>query len=391
VKAFCLLLTALLGLAMPLHAAEKYIEINMDGTSTADQEGAARAQIMREVTEKAAEKYILDFIGEKKFESNQAMIQKVVKEANKFILFIKAGELSKTPEGFKMSVNLKLSPTDLRELLTKEGLLYESDSAVVALPVIAFADQVRGGHFVWWAVDANSGNSALLSSLEKKLEVALRNEFAKKGFFVLKPAFSGFVETLPQSLRVETLRPEELESFGEFFKAQMILSGQVSFENSPRLAGGSKATIKITALQAQTGRFVAEVARSIEIDPGSIQLNANKRLVPAFDDISRDLSAQVLEAWKRGTFGAELLKISVNGKFEPTRIEAFKTLLLQNASQLHSLRERLFEPGRIVFEADISGTTSDLANRLKSVQFEGAPLQVSDVGADHLTINLKSR
>src|SRR4051794_12466973 len=103
---------------------ENLIEVNMAGLRQAEKEPVARDQITREVLEKTAQRYIIDLIGQKKFETNQQTVRNIIKQVDKFVPFVKGGELKKTTEGFQMSVNLRISLTSLNQLLTKEGLLY---------------------------------------------------------------------------------------------------------------------------------------------------------------------------------------------------------------------------------------------------------------------------
>lgn len=370
--------------------AADFVEINVEGTApVTDEEQNVRNEILHDAVEKTSQKYIIDMIGEKKFTASKSAVNSVVRQSNKYIPFIKTGDLQKGPENYKMDVHLRLSVNDLKAILTREGLLYENQGAPIVLPVIGFVDRVHSISYQWWS-QSSEPQKAMLVGLAKKFESALRSEFSPGGFFATRPVNANDYEIIPPVLRAETPRTEDIMSLGEFFKAQLVIGGQVELDNSRAISGGTRAQIKLTAFHTGTGRFVAEAARNYEIEPGNFNNNVNNKMNTAFTDLAKDLSSQVLEAWKKGTFGAELLKLTLNGHLNYRQLEALKSWMTQNVKEIKGLKERMFEPGKIIFAIDSSGTSQELASHLQSVPKDQFTLKVGQVSADHIEAEVRA-
>ena len=87
---------------------------------------------------------------------------KVLSQKQRFIQFYKASEPLKKAGDTVTSVNMKISISSLRDILAKEGILYQSDGPATILPVIRFAEKRDNARaYDWWMEEANPTNAFL--------------------------------------------------------------------------------------------------------------------------------------------------------------------------------------------------------------------------------------
>ena len=115
-------------------------------------------------------------------------------------------------------------------------------------------------------------------------------------------------------------------------------------------------------------------------------------LAKKFDEIApkltEDLSAQLTEARKKGTFGASVLRLAVVGKVSAQQLEEFKKNIVLQVRDIKALRERLIEARKTTYEIESSVLPQQLAVGFRAAQFKGFKVQVEDVGPDGLTVRV---
>ena len=105
-----------------------------------------------------------------------------------------------------------------------------------------------------------------------------------------------------------------------------------------------------------------------------------------FPVVAKDLTIQIYDAWKSGTFGSSLLKLSILGEFNFKQVASLKEKLLEKVPALKSMTERKFSPKGVVFEVDAGGSAEELVKILKGLRFEGFALSVKTWSSDNVSI-----
>nr|HRO68640.1 hypothetical protein [Pseudobdellovibrionaceae bacterium] len=218
------ILLALL-LAASFAQAQELVDKNYSASSKNANMVEARKEIQDQINQQVTEEFAKQILGEEKFLKSRAVIMgKVAKSSGRFIPFQKPGALQSSPEGFTMSVAMRVNLPAFRQLLQQNGLLNENESAPVLLPLIQVVDRVQLRSDRWWNTNA-SDVAVPLRGLSRQLENSLRSSFSKAGFFVVRPVTGSLSEAIPYALRAEKHSPDDLKVLGDWFGAPLVIDG----------------------------------------------------------------------------------------------------------------------------------------------------------------------
>lgn len=346
---------------------------------TAEKKGLGQKDIFDRAIEKISVQHIEQLIGEAKASKNHSLIKnRILKNSGKYIAFIKAQNPVVVGDQYRYPVNLRLSVKSLETLLLQEGLLYKTDGPPKLLPMVNFIDRVNSQMFTWWN-QAPQATRGFLPELARQFHRGLRRELRTKGFFGLDPVAGDYRQILPGALQVENPSTEDLLLLSEFYRAQVVVRGQVAVSPQRTRSDVYRMDLRLAALHATNGRVIGEVIRAYDSEPGPFNQVVKTKLDEVLEKLAGDLSAQILEAWKSGTFGAALLNLAVTGDLNYQQLSQFKRLLLDQVKDLKTLKERLFEPGRVVFETDSSANADQLGALIRQRTFPRFQVQVTNV------------
>ena len=133
---------------------------------------------------------------------------------------------------------------------------------------------------------------------------------------------------------------------------------------------------------------MAEVVRSFDTDPGDFRRVVRSKFIETSKKVSQDLASQLSEAWKSGTFGANLYRLTMKSKMRPKDIEDFKKTVVIRMREIKSMRERVLEAGKVTYEVDSSAVPQQLADAFKKRKFSQYKVEVDDVEPDGMTIEV---
>ncbi len=352
--------------------------------------GGGQREVFERAITKVSDQFIAQLIGESKLARNQSVIKnRIVRNSGKYILFIKARSPVVLGDSLRYGVNMRVSLKNLEALLLQEGLLYKADGPPKVLPLVSFSDRVNSQSYSWWAQAPST--APVLSDLARRFNLSLRTELRNKGFFGLEPVVSEYRLQLPAALMTENPGTEDLLQLSEFYRAQVVTKGQVIISSDRVRSDVFKIDVRLSALHASNGRVIGEVIRSYSTEPGPFQQVVKAKVDEVLDKLVGDLSIQILEAWKSGTFGAALLNVAVNGDLSYQQISQFKRLLLEQVKDLKTLKERRFEPGRVLFETDSSSGAVELADSIRGKNFPRFQVSVTNVESDSVELKVTPR
>lgn len=368
--------------------AQEMLEVVSEQTSTSKSSSKARQEMFQQAIEKVSMDYIKEFVGERKLTKFQSLIQRsVIPDSGKYILYQKGDNLERTATGYSMSVIMRVSLKNLKSLLLEKGLMYQMEGQPKVLPLVVYTDKVESLKQMWWA-ETSGKESAFATEQTKNFHNSLQEQFSDLGFYTYRPSQWGVINLLPDVLRVERPRTEDLILIGEFMDADIVIKGQLDIDNKKGLDDIFVITMKFVALQSENGRIVGEVTRTFETEPGSHHLVVQKKLIEAVPQVNKDLGEQIRIAWQKGTFGAELIQLKISGDLSFEKYKDLKSKL-SSLKQVKSLKERLFEPNSVEFEVDVSVGTKSFYETLKK-EAEGLQLQIGELEGQKISMRLKN-
>lgn len=204
--------------------ADEIIERTLTGTSKNSNATDARKEIQDDLTQQVTEELAKQILGDDRAGRNQQTIKtRVVRSAGRYIPFQKPGQLQPSPEGFSMNVTWKINTTAFRQVLQQNGLLTETESAPVLLPLVAVIDRENNRTERWW-MNEDAGANAALRNLARPLELSLHTVFAKSGFYMIQPSRNGLAPGVPKLLKNEKPTNDDLQAFSEWFGAPLVIS-----------------------------------------------------------------------------------------------------------------------------------------------------------------------
>lgn len=358
----------------------------------ADTEQKQPASAKKDITEKAIEQASLNFIEQmigkqKTLEQMGTLKSKIISQSGKYIPFVKAGRLKAVSGKYQMEVTLKIDPENLRTLMLQQGLLYKLDGPVKILPMVQFIDRVGTNSYRWW-VERKADKTKFLRNHSHTLNLRLKDEFSKHGFYTYLPGKDRMGRLIPKEIKNNDMRRQDHLFAGVLFKAPLVITGSVRIGESRETIGASHIQIQLTVIHSGNGRVVAEVDEEFETEVGDYEKAVTHRLASAYVTVAKDIGVQVMQAWKRGTFGARLLRLAVKGPLDFKGIEAFKKSVKKDILEIKNLRERAFETNRVVFEIDSVADEKKLAEKFKEKKVSGFNVQVVGIENNTLTLNV---
>lgn len=344
----------------------------------------ARRVIQDEAFQNVSEEIIQELIGKDRFLKNKTLIQnKVIRNSGRYIPFTKPSALTQEGEEFKMSVAMKVSLKDLRQLLMENSLLNENDAVPVVLPVVTWQDRVEGNSYRWW-LSKDRANQGFLLKEARLLEEALRNAFQKNNFYMIRPIESGLAGSVPVDFQNEKLGGEDTQFFAQYFNAPVLVDGSVNLSKAD--GKNYRIELRLTAVQVSNGRAIADVSRRFETESGSFESAVDKKLREVLEGTANDLAVQVMDAWQRGSLGTSVIRLTIQGRQTLPFLESVKEKIRSQLTQVKNIRERFVTAESMSFEVDTSVSVSELAGKIEALDLDGKKLSRVSEGSNEIVL-----
>ncbi|MGZ3723490.1 MAG: hypothetical protein ACXVA9_11195 [Bdellovibrionales bacterium] len=310
---------------------------------------------------------------------------KLLKNSTRFVLFVKSSAPEVKAGVTHVMVNMKLSPDNLETLLREEGVL--TSAGIKVLPLIDVTDG-KGGHYVWWAGSLDEEKQTLAQDMFKRFYGRLSAKFKAKNIYVLDPTNSSFRLSVPASYRAEVLRREDQMLLAQYLKADVVLSGRVVIGRQVQDNGNLKLSYDLQLWQAKSGRQIGDVSRA-EALSSDLPKVVQAVLEQSDGKVLDELAGRLNEAVTGGNLNLNVVKVSVNGAMSYRQQAEFKRLLGQ-LREIKVLKERMFEPTRVIFEAETSTTGTELAKVLQKARFPLYTVAVDGAQDDSLALSVRA-
>lgn len=353
--------------------------------STAKKGGEAKQDALDQATEDATRRLTEDLLGPEKTAQHWAQIgPKLLKSSTRYVLFIKAGSPVEAGDVTKVPVQLRLAPDNLETLLREMGLF--SGGTVRVLPLVTVAEP-RGSKYVWWA-DAGEEKSTLAQEHFKRTFQQMNAQFKGKQIFVLDPTTASFRMGVPPAYRTENIRREDQALLGQYLKADVVLSGRVDVVRARADGPEHRVEYKLQLWQAKNGRGVAEIERADAVTGDNPKV-VGQVLDQGGKKTYGELAGKLAEAVGSGSLNLGVLRVMVVGNLNYRQQNDLRRQIGE-VREVRALKERLFEPSRVTYEAETQASAGDLAKSLRAARFNGFNVAVESVQDNGLVLSVRA-
>ena len=349
----------------------------------------AKKEISKEAIKYYSIKYIRQIVGDSFGEGDFSLVKaRVINQSGKYIPFINGRNFIAIENGFEMSVDIKLSLKNLREVLLAGGFLEKSEGSPKILPIITFEDGVNESRWNWW--NANLGKHSYIYDYALGLDNALREASFQKGFYSIPVIEYNLQSSLPDLLVRRALRKESFLDMALFFGTDLVLQGRVNIIQGQEKKGSFDIRFDLEGIHSMSHKVVASFERSYTTDIGSFHQVVPEKLLEVYPKVMSSLLDQLHEALKSGVFGAKVLKITLEGRLSYQQLVQFKDLLKKEVHGVKEVRARRFEPSMVIFEIGVDSGESyqNLAKSLSQVNSPQMKFEVIRVGGDGIGLRI---
>lgn len=308
---------------------------------------------------------------------------RLLKNSTRYIVFIKGSTPAEGSAEPNIQVQMRLSADNLESLLRELGLM---GSGTVRLLPLVLMTEPKGSRYAWWADMSDDKAQTLAQEMFKKFFQQLNQQLKGKNIYVLDPTSASFRMNVPSAYRSEGLKREDQISLAQYLKADVVMSGRVEVLKGE--GSGIKLNYDLQLWQTKAGRGLSEVIRS-ESGASDAPKAILSSFEPANDRAISELSTKLVEAMSTGSLNLNVVRISVEGNLGFKQQTEFKKEL-GALRDIKMLRERMFEPSRVVYEAETGLTGADLGKAMQKTKFQQFRVEVSGSQDDSLVLSVKA-
>lgn len=359
-------------------SARELTDLTLDVATANKQEAFDRA------TEEATLKLTEELIGSEKTAKAWPQVRaKLLKNSTKYIVFIKGSTPVEGAAEPRIQVQMRLSPDNLESLLRELGLM--GTGTVRLLPLVLITEP-KGTRYAWWADLHEDKTPTASQEMFKKFFQQLIAHFKGKNVYILDPTSASFRMNVPSTYRSEGLRREDQILLAQYLKADAVLSGRI--EGLKSEGSGAKLNYDLQLWQTKAGRGLSEAQRS-EV----VSNDAPKALLASMEQVNDkvigELAGKLNEAMASGSLNLNVVRLKVEGNLTYKQQLDFKKEL-SSLRDIKLLRERLFEPSRVTYEAETGLTGTDLGLALRKTKFQQFRVDVGTAQDDSLALTVRA-
>lgn len=357
--------------------ARELTDMSLDVVTANKQEAFDRA------TEEATHRLTEELLGAERTAKIWATARpRLLKNSTRYILFIKGSTPAPTAAEPRIQVQMRLSADNLETLLRELGLM--GSGTVRLLPLVLFTES-RGSRYAWWADLNENKTSTFAQDLFKKFFQQLNAQFKGKNIYVLDPTTASFRMNVPSAYRSEGLRREDQILLAQYLKADVVLSGRIEVVKGE--GSGTRINYDLQLWQTKAGRGLSESQRN-ELTMSDAPKTVMSIMEPANEKVISELGTKLLEAMSSGSLNLNVVRISVEGALGYKQQMEFKKEL-SAMRDIKLLRERMFEPSRVTFEAETGVTGTELGKTMQKTKFQQFRVDVDGAQDDSLVLSVK--
>ncbi len=366
--------------------ARDLTDVSLD-IGTVKQGAEAKQDAFDQAIEQTTQKLTEELLGpEKSARYWPSLKAKLLKNSTRYVVFIKGSPPIEKAGQTQITVVMRLSPDNLETLLREEGVLNAGTLRV--LPLFEVVDS-HGARYAWWAdMGEDDKTTSAQQDMFKRFFSHLGSKLKAKNVYVLDPTNPSFRMSVPAAYRTALLRKEDQMLLAQYLKADVVLSGRVDVARPRSENSELKLGYDMQLWQAKSGREIGAVQRAESLSSDT------PKVVQALLEISspkvvEEISAKIGDALASGNLNLNVVRVAVTGTMSYRQQAEFKRQLAQ-VREIRVLKERLFEPSRVVFEAETPMSGQDLAKVLQKARFPLYSLEVDSAQDDSLALSVRA-
>ncbi|HPI40131.1 MAG TPA: hypothetical protein PLJ21_04960, partial [Pseudobdellovibrionaceae bacterium] len=381
----------------PLFAQEESLVLKKyDLQSELEDPQLAKKEIINKAYLQATEEVIEDVFSLQNLNlSKQKIEQNLLKYSAKYIPYLKTTTLvkkdiatstaSSPTSSYSMSVEVRLSINQLRQLLKQSGLIQNEEIQKSIIAFLRFEDRVSGDSSNWWE---GGVPPVFLKKVSNQFEKSLRSGLMKSGFFLFPFATNSFFKSLPPQMIKPRFEPEELVRWGKLLKSGIVVDGYVYILKDEN-KNEHRIEIKMTALETTTAKVIAEVSRRYLTGRGDYQILVENKLKNVLETLTQDLVSQIQSSLEQGTLGYEQTVLVFNGSWRIKDHEVLKNQIKDQVALIRSVKERLISNQEIVFEVTSPIAAQKLSEKLTPPYLKDRRSKVDAVSENKIIFRLE--
>jgi hypothetical protein len=172
----------------------------------------------------------------------------------------------------------------------------------------------------------------------------------------------------------------------QYMKADVVLSGRVMVS---RQDSGVKLSYYLQLWQARSGRQIGDGVTRIEPLSSDTPKIVLSTLEQSDAKVADELAARLGEVVASGNLNLNVVKVQIDGSMSYRQQAEFKRQLAQ-LREIKVLKERLFEPQRVIFEAETGATGTELAKAVQKAKFQLYTVSVEGAQDDSLALSVRA-
>ncbi len=226
-------------------------------------------------------------------------------------------------------------------------------------------------------------------------ETAIMNHLMAKGFRFVDPAT--VKRNLDQRKAAAILEGdvEQAAMLGRTLGAEVVITGKAIAKATETEAYGTKirsqqATLNVRAIRTDTGDIIA-TSSAQGAHPHIDDLTGGTMAIQkACEKLSDDLVEQILKRWQEDVSSGTRITLKVRGIADFSQLNKFKNALKYYARGVTSVIQRDWMEGFATLEVLMTGSASDLAERLDGKDVEGIRVKVIGMSQNSVSVELQS-
>lgn len=332
----------------------------------------SKQDAFKQAIEEVSLKLIQDTLGPDLLEKNLDRVKKqILSQSDKYVLFIKgSSQIQAQPPRYE--IQMKISLDNLDALLRESGLTQLASTRLRLVPFLEVNEEGSPTKTLNWAPDTNSQKAKFLKAVTANLAKYLKS----RNIEVLDPATQS--EKIPGPFRRPDLSRDELLDLGHNLSANLVIFAKLRILNADDKGHGS---LKVSLFQVHNERLLSDEDAQVESSQPKID-----ELAVAF---ARQILAQIKHVEAQGRLNTQILKLTVDNPLDFRQLENFKKALMNQIRDIRVMKDRLFAPGKLVFELESVKPAEDLAKILRKTAFPGFQVDVESVGAADISMRVQ--
>lgn len=329
-----------------------------------------KQEAFRVAIEEISLKLMTESVGAEVMEKQSVKIKQILSKSEKYILFIKGSSPEQVGGQILVKVEMKIALDNLDALLRESGLVLSSGQMVSVLPLTEWLDECGDKPIsgAWWNAEVTPDVNQAWQRFSKILSLKGRSRNIK---FVDSAQID---KMAPAYRKLDLSRDEQIGAAGNF-DSTLIIAGKIQLGR-----GAASAPVRLTFVQAKSGKELSEM--NLSLGPAKDCEVLQAKIADAILD-------QIKTIQTSGRLNLNGIRLIVNGRLSYSELERFRKELLDQVHEIKFLKDRMYGPDQVIFEAETSKSASDLISVIRKVRFSSLRLDFQE-SPGAIVLNIKS-